>query len=109
MQKGIGLLLVVLLFISGRLQSAQAQGGGCPPEPARAWIGDWGEQILLSPGIPEGAPLDTARGVFDQRTQNGVISRVSRGDAPICFAFVKRGVTIQDRHALPTLSLSGRW
>jgi hypothetical protein len=67
MSKRVGLLLVVLLFIPGLLPSAHAQGGGCPPEPARAWIGDWGEQILLSPGIPEGAPLDTARGVFDQR------------------------------------------
>jgi hypothetical protein len=95
-KKAFGLLVVALLFIPGLWQSAQAQGGGCPVEPARAWIGDWGEQVLLSPGIPEGVPQDAARGVFDERqvevkvdptTQRVIISSTQFEDLCVDDAF----------------------
>jgi hypothetical protein len=63
----ISLFLIALACLLSSSQLARAQGGGCPAEPAPAWIGDWGQQVLLIAGIPEGAPQDVARGVYRER------------------------------------------
>jgi hypothetical protein len=67
MKKRAALLLTAIVCSLGLLQSAHAQGSGCPAEPSPAWVGTLGAQVLLSPGIPEGVPRNEARGVFEER------------------------------------------